>query len=449
MRRSTQAGSRAAAPRASSRVRATRCWRRRIVLLRPMPSSRRCAASVSSWAAPIPRTPRRACSRPARTPASTAPWRWSRPAAIRTWPHCGEACAQRAHTKLTLDAPDLSAFFGRHDLQIGGGGGATWERCCLGAPSIAVMVADNQRSVVPALADLGVLEAASLDAPDGDPQSLAVVLRALLPDAQRRQRLAEAGRALVDGRGAQRVALCLLADTAVVRAGTMQDARLLHAWRNHPRVRQASHDPAEIPLAAHLRWLESVLRDPARLLLLAEVGGIPVGSVRFDAGSDGQYEVSLYLDPALQGLGLGLGRAVLRAGEAALTARHEGAVTVHARCARTTPPHAGCSKRPATKAGRFPSTAACRCEAACRMALHEDSRASDRCGPPALPDRGTVRQPQPAARPRPGDRGCRCRQRRRCAQAADLYGRHDDAGRGHAGLRDRRSEKPVGRPAPP
>ena len=64
------------------------------------------------------------------------------------------ACARRPRTTLTLDAPDLAGFFGRHDLQVGGGGGATWERCCLGAPSIAVMLAENQRSVVPALVDI-------------------------------------------------------------------------------------------------------------------------------------------------------------------------------------------------------------------------------------------------------------------------------------------------------
>jgi RimJ/RimL family protein N-acetyltransferase len=49
--------------------------------------------------------------------------------------------------------------------------------------------------------------------------------------------------------------------------------------------------------------------------------------VRFDRRDDGSHEVSIYLDPALPGLGLG--RAVLRAGEEALAARC-GAVTVHA-----------------------------------------------------------------------------------------------------------------------
>ncbi|MDB5958290.1 UDP-2,4-diacetamido-2,4,6-trideoxy-beta-L-altropyranose hydrolase [Ramlibacter sp.] len=252
-----------------------------------------------------------------------------------------QACAQRRRTTLTLDAPDLAAFLVRHDLQVGGGGGATWERCCLGAPSIAVMLADNQRSVVPALERMGVLEQARLDAPTSDPQSLPAVLLALLHDSQRRRQLAEAGPALVDGRGAQRVAVCLLAQSASVRGATMDDAPLLHAWRNHPDVRRVSHDPSQIPLAAHLRWMESVLADPARLLLVAHIGSLPVGCVRFDQrndviagltrnprGDETNHEVSIYLDPALHHLGLG--QPVLRAAEQALAARHEGPLTVHA-----------------------------------------------------------------------------------------------------------------------
>ena len=60
---------------------------------------------------------------------------------------------------IATDLPDLAGFFARHDLQIGAGGGATWERCCMGVPSVLVVAADNQNVVVPQLAARGIAAA--------------------------------------------------------------------------------------------------------------------------------------------------------------------------------------------------------------------------------------------------------------------------------------------------
>ena len=217
-----------------------------------------------------------------------------------------EVCAANAAVTLTLDQPDLAAFFARHDLQIGAGGGATWERCCIGAPTIAIAVAANQSAVVPGLASLGAVRAAT-------EHTLADVLRELIADPAQRQSLAQTAAALVDGRGAQRVALHLLRDTLGLRPATLADAPLLHAWRNHPAVRAVSGKPEVIAFADHQAWMRRVLAAPYRWLFVAQVGALPVGSIRFDRLASGHLEVSLYTDPQLQGLGLG--PRLLRAGE--------------------------------------------------------------------------------------------------------------------------------------
>ena len=43
------------------------------------------------------------------------------------------------------------------DLAIGGGGTTTWERCYLGLPSITVIMAENQRTMIEAAANRGAL----------------------------------------------------------------------------------------------------------------------------------------------------------------------------------------------------------------------------------------------------------------------------------------------------
>ncbi len=225
------------------------------------------------------------------------------------------ACAASPATTLSLDAPDLAAFFARHDLQIGAGGGATWERCCIGAPTIGLVLAANQSVVVRALDQLGALRAARLDTDAGNQNlaPLSQVLPALLHDPLVRRALSERASTLVDGRGAERVALSLLRDSLSLRPGTAEDALQLHAWRNHPAVRAVSGNTDSIAFAAHRDWLQGVLAADDRWLFVAQVGRQSVGSIRFDRLASNRLEVSLYLDPDLQGLGLGT--RLLTAGE--------------------------------------------------------------------------------------------------------------------------------------
>ena len=103
---------------------------------------------------------------------------------------------------LSIDLPDLSAFFARHDIQVGAGGGASWERCCIGVPTLLVIVAENQRAVAPQLATEGIVALA-----DRPQQAvIAAELEDLIKNADKRRELARRARKLVDGRGAARVA---------------------------------------------------------------------------------------------------------------------------------------------------------------------------------------------------------------------------------------------------
>ncbi len=221
----------------------------------------------------------------------------------------------RPGTSLSVDLPSLAAFFVRHDLQIGAGGGATWERCCVGAPSLVLVAAGNQSVVVPALQRLGAV--ATLPAGEAvTVRSVGALVRDLLGDPDRRTALSRGGRRLVDGLGARRVALWLARGNLQVRRAREDDAETMLRWRNHPSTRAVSGNATQIDPRGHRQWLERVLHDPARCLFVGYVGDVDVGVIRFDELDSGEHEVSLYLDPALHGLGLG--SRLLVAGETQL-----------------------------------------------------------------------------------------------------------------------------------
>jgi spore coat polysaccharide biosynthesis predicted glycosyltransferase SpsG len=96
----------------------------------------------------------------------------------------------------------------RADMAIGAGGTSALERACLGLPCIVIALADNQTGMIAALEDAGAIDfAGRLEQLSQD--DLAKRIAAMASDADRRHRLSVAARALVDGRGAARVAAIL------------------------------------------------------------------------------------------------------------------------------------------------------------------------------------------------------------------------------------------------
>lgn len=106
--------------------------------------------------------------------------------------------------RLHVDTPDMPALLAAADLAIGAGGTATWERCALGVPTLAVCIAENQRELLGQSARGGLV-----CAPDDAMASAEIFaghLRALLGNSGLRNHLSRAGLALTDGAGAGRVA---------------------------------------------------------------------------------------------------------------------------------------------------------------------------------------------------------------------------------------------------
>lgn len=92
------------------------------------------------------------------------------------------------------------------DLAVSGAGQTLYETAWAGCPAVAVEMASNQRGQVQALERAGcVIRAGSARENDYLPRIEAAVER-LLQDEALRTRMGRAGRALVDGRGAARVA---------------------------------------------------------------------------------------------------------------------------------------------------------------------------------------------------------------------------------------------------
>ncbi len=90
----------------------------------------------------------------------------------------------------------------------------------------------------------------------------------------------------------------------VMRRAVVADRKRIFEWRNSESTRRYFFDPSPIPWQTHVAWFERALAAEHVHLLIGEVGGEPVGVLRYDV--DGRFaEVSVYLVPGMVGLGLG------------------------------------------------------------------------------------------------------------------------------------------------
>ncbi|WCJ58883.1 UDP-2,4-diacetamido-2,4,6-trideoxy-beta-L-altropyranose hydrolase [Fontisphaera persica] len=200
--------------------------------------------------------------------------------------------------------PDMPARMAEADLAIAAGGTTVWELAFMGLPALLLCLADNQRrnchelAAAGAAVNLGWHETAT-------PDQIAAALTALAADATRRAAMSAAGRALVDGRGAERVCLHLRENEVRLRPATSNDARLVYEWFNEPSVRAVSFSPEPVSWEHHLAWFKARLADPRHVLWIAEATpGRPVGQARFALdGHTATISISLSAETRGQGWG--------------------------------------------------------------------------------------------------------------------------------------------------
>ncbi len=205
------------------------------------------------------------------------------------------ACQSATSRRVTVhsDVDNMAELMAAADLGVGGGGGETWERCSMGLPSIVVTIADNQRPTATTLAR----EARHVyigDAGQLDVGRLRAAITMLVGCPELRAFLSDRAAGLVDGRGVDRVVSRLLRGSLVLRLATASDSAAVYAWRNSEEVRRHSRDPAPIDWNVHQRWFACAITNPARVMLIGESMGEPIGVLRYDVQGD-HATVSVYL----------------------------------------------------------------------------------------------------------------------------------------------------------
>jgi UDP-2,4-diacetamido-2,4,6-trideoxy-beta-L-altropyranose hydrolase len=214
-----------------------------------------------------------------------------------------------------VDVEDMAGLMLQADLAIGGGGGASWERCCLGLPAVAIEMAKNQKQVLRSLSDLGAL----VDVGEQERVTVEVLceeISGLIGNRVLMENISSAAFGVCDGLGAGRVVSELAplyardGEKVTIREVTENDVRLLFEWQNLPETRKYAKNPDKPLFSEHEKWLKEKISNPSSYIWIIEHGGEPSGVIRLDL-QDGENKdngllISIHIVPAKFRLGVGL-----------------------------------------------------------------------------------------------------------------------------------------------
>ena len=202
-----------------------------------------------------------------------------------------------------IQTEEMAVLMANSDLIIGAGGSATWEKCCLGLPNLAIATADNQIKQLDDLAAAGYCYMVERNNDFID--SFKVHIKAFVENNTLREFLSKNSADLVDGAGTQRTVKFLISSTLLnLRQVTVADEKNLFEWRNQHNIREVSGNKDVIDWKIHQLWFKNMLQNSNIVLLIAEINKTPVGTVRFDINHE-QAEVSIYLIQQTESQGLG------------------------------------------------------------------------------------------------------------------------------------------------
>lgn len=213
-----------------------------------------------------------------------------------------ERCSSMPNATFHRQVSNMAELMASADLGLGAGGTATWERCCLGLPTLVTIIADNQAGPTSNLAGMGAVVNLGTSA-QVDPQDYVSAIINLTPDSLKGMQIKCLN--LVDGRGLERVILSMSIEPVRLRLATEKDAEKVWLWRNHPDTRRYSTNPSPIPFETHLSWWRQSLSNPRRVILIGSYDELEFGVLRYDLFGEHEAQIAVYLDPDLHSLGLG------------------------------------------------------------------------------------------------------------------------------------------------
>jgi UDP-2,4-diacetamido-2,4,6-trideoxy-beta-L-altropyranose hydrolase/UDP-4-amino-4,6-dideoxy-N-acetyl-beta-L-altrosamine N-acetyltransferase len=211
-------------------------------------------------------------------------------------------------TEVKVDVGNMAEIMANSDIAIGAAGSTTWERCCLGLPTIQIVIAKNQLFSAEALAHHNIVKLAK------EIKEIAYLLES---STEWMNNIGNAALEICDGMGGYKVFnkmtdhKILLEEFGEVELCNYTnlnkvDKMLALSMRNHPEINKWMHNQDSIPKTTHFEFIKSLeSKMNLRYFLVKQKNNI-IGSINFsEINLYNSVEFGIYTNPFLQLKGAG------------------------------------------------------------------------------------------------------------------------------------------------
>lgn len=205
---------------------------------------------------------------------------------------------------------NMAELMSKHSVAIGAAGSTSWERACLGIPSIIIPLAENQHTICE---NLVKSEAAICVELDEIEDKLCSSLGFLLSQWFRYR---SANLSLCDGLGTQRVMHEIEVQFDKKRCGQLsvrnalaKDLTKVFELQCKPETRRYAINSNTPSWDEHRDWMEGKLKSDQDYFYILEWRDsvtkiVDVGVVRLDRARNAHYVISIFIDPKYHGKGI-------------------------------------------------------------------------------------------------------------------------------------------------
>ena len=211
-------------------------------------------------------------------------------------------------TEVKVDIDNMAEIMANSDIAIGAAGSSTWERCCLGLPTIQIVIAKNQQFLAETLACRNIVKLA---------KKVKETICLLEKSSKWMKGVGNSALEICDGMGTykvfnkmtdRKIFLEEFGEVDLCNYVNLNENDKLQAlnMRNHPQIKKWMYSRDSISEENHFGFIKNLEIDIERRYFLVKQKDNIIGSINFSKiNFENSVELGIYTNPFLQSKGAG------------------------------------------------------------------------------------------------------------------------------------------------